>query len=400
MSDNYQMQKNGWQECKLGEICSDVSYGYTESASLDPIGPKFLRITDIVPGRVTWANVPYCHISSEDHAKYRLREGDIVIARTGATTGYTYTMKPNDLEYDAIFASYLIRYCVDDQKADPFFVGHLLTSSIWKGFVDGILGGSAQPGANAKQFADFEIHLPPLPEQRVIAGVLSSLDDKIDLLHRQNKTLEGMAEALWRKMFVEEADPGWKKGKLGDIAEINPLRSIKKGAIATYLDMSNMPTNGPFPKEWAQREFSSGMKFKNGDTVMARITPCLENGKTAYVNFLNHEEIAWGSTEYIVLAPKPGYCSEWYYFLARNDDFRDFAIQNMTGTSGRQRVSGDSIAQYEIAIPPMNISERYITFAGPVMEHIRQNSFQIRTLSHLRDTLLPKLMSGEVRVML
>jgi len=244
------------------------------------------------------------------------------------------------------------------------------------------------------------LKLPDYTEQLAIAGVLSSLDDKIDLLHRQNKTLAGMAAALWRKMFVEDADPGWKKGKLGDIAETNPLRSIKKGAIATYLDMSNMPTNGPFPKEWVHREFSSGMKFKNGDTVMARITPCLENGKTAYVNFLDNEEIAWGSTEYIVLASKPGYCSEWYYFLARNGDFRDFAIQNMTGTSGRQRVSGDSIAQYEIAIPPKNIFDSFRTFAGPVMEHIKQNSFQIRTLSRLRDTLLPKLMSGEVKVKL
>jgi type I restriction enzyme S subunit len=228
--------------------------------------------------------------------------------------------------------------------------------------------------------------------------VLSSLDDKIDLLHRQNKTLEGMAEALWRQTFVEEANPVWKNGKLGDITEINPLRSIKKGAIATYLDMSNMPTNASFPKEWVQREFSSGMKFKNGDTVMARITPCLENGKTSYVNFLGNKEIAWGSTEYIVLAPKPGYCPEWYYFLARNDDFRDFAIQNMTGTSGRQRVSGDSIAQYEIAIPPKNIFDSFRTFAEPLMEHIKHNSFQIRTLARLRDTLLPKLMSGEIRV--
>lgn len=261
-------------------------------------------------------------------------------------------------------------------------------------------GTSGRQRVPRESFDNLFLKLPGYTEQRAIAGVLSSLDDKIDLLHRQNKTLAGMAEALWRQMFVEEADPGWRKGKLGDIAEINPLRSIKKGAIVAYLDMSNMPTNGPFPKEWVQREFSSGMKFKNGDTVMARITPCLENGKTAYVNFLTHDEIAWGSTEYIVLAPKPGYCSEWYYFLARNDDFRDFAIQNMTGTSGRQRVSGDSIAQYEIVIPPVNIFEGFGTFAGPVMEHIRQNSFQIRTLSRLRDTLLPKLMSGEVKVKL
>lgn len=151
----------GWRECKLGGVCSDISYGYTESASLTPIGPKFLRITDIVPGRVNWETVPYCKISDVDRSKYKLLAGDIVIARTGATTGYTYTIKPADLKNDAVFASYLIRYRLDKQHVDPMFVGQILLSPIWKGFVEGILGGSAQPGANAKQFADFEFLLPP-----------------------------------------------------------------------------------------------------------------------------------------------------------------------------------------------------------------------------------------------
>jgi len=245
---------------------------------------------------------------------------------------------------------------------------------------------------------DTTIFLPPLPEQRAIAHILGTLDDKIELNRRMNETLEAILRALWQKMFVEDADYNWKQGKLENIAEINPLRTIKRGTLSTYLDMSNMPIKGPFPNKWIQREFTSGMKFKNGDTVIARITPCLENGKTAYVNFLNNEEIAWGSTEYIVLAPKTGYHSEWYYFLARNDDFRDFAIQNMTGTSGRQRVSGESVAQYEITIPPSKYMEQFGEFAMPVMEHIKHNSFQIRSLSRLRDTLLPKLMSGELRV--
>ncbi|PIQ45374.1 MAG: hypothetical protein COW04_08020, partial [Deltaproteobacteria bacterium CG12_big_fil_rev_8_21_14_0_65_43_10] len=83
-----------------------------------------------------------------------------------------------------------------------------------------LLDGSAQPQLPIRDLKEIFFLLPPLPEQRAIAGVLSSLDDKIDLLYRQNKTLEGMAEALWREMFVEEADPGWKKGKLGDIANI------------------------------------------------------------------------------------------------------------------------------------------------------------------------------------
>jgi len=374
MSGNYQMQKNGWQECKLGDVVS-LEYGKSLSGYRESFGKYPVYGTN---GKIGNADSFLSSIPS------------VIIGRKGAYRGVHFSKSP----FYVIDTAFYIKPKTKD--LDLFYLYNFLLMQD----INSKDSGSAIPSTDRYEIYDIDIPLPPLPEQHAIAGVLSSLDDKIDLLHRQNKTLEGMAEALWRRMFVEEAEPGWKKGKLRDIAEINPLRSIKKRASATYLDMSNMPTNSPFPKEWIQREFSSGMKFKNGDTVMARITPCLENGKTAYVNFLDNEEIAWGSTEYIVLAPKLGYCSEWYYFLARNDDFRDFAIQNMTGTSGRQRVSGDSIAQYEIAIPPKNIFDSFRTFAGPVMEHIKQNSFQICTLSRLRDTLLPKLMSGEVRVAL
>jgi type I restriction enzyme S subunit len=320
--------------------------------------------------------------------------GDLIFVTKG--TPGRVCLVPSKVDF--CIAQDMVAIRAANKKVNPKYLFAALRSAEVQSEIENLHVGSLIPHFKKGDFDKLQIPLPERELQEYIGEQYFTFSAKIDLLHRQNKTLEGMAEAVWRKMFVEEADPGWKKGKLGDIAAINPLRSIKKGAIATYLDMSNMPTNGPFPKACAQREFSSGMKFKNGDTIIARITPCLENGKTAYVNFLNHEEIAWGSTEYIVLAPKAGYCSEWYYFLAINDDFRDFAIQNMTGTSGRQRVSGDSIAQYEIVIPPVNIFERFRTFAGPVMEHIKHNSFQIRTLSRLRDTLLPKLMSGEVRV--
>jgi type I restriction enzyme, S subunit len=393
-----------WQECKLGVVADRIGMG--------PFGSNIKISTFVSDGIPVISGTHLRGIRLEDkeynfitvvHANKlqsaNVYRGDVIFTHAGNIGQVAFI--PNNSKYERYIISqrqFYLRSRMD--KLIPEYLTYYFKSreGQYKLLANANQTGVPSLAQPVSYLKSIDILLPPLPEQRAIADVLSSLDDKIDLLHRQNKTLEGMAEALWRKMFVEEADPGWKRGRLCDIAEINPLRSIKKGAIATYLDMSNMPTNSPFPKKWVQREFSSGMKFKNGDTVMARITPCLENGKTAYVNFLNHEEIAWGSTEYIVLAPKPGYSSEWYYFLARNDDFRDFAIQNMTGTSGRQRVSGDSIAQYEIAIPPINIFERFRKFAGPLMEHIKHNSFQIRTLSRLRDTLLPKLMSGEVRV--
>jgi type I restriction enzyme S subunit len=144
-----------WKEITLAELCSDISYGYTESAKQEKVGPKFLRITDIANGRLNWDSVPYCPITEENFKKYQLLPGDIVIARTGATTGANYTIKENDPK-EVVYASYLIRYQIDQNLADPFFIGQLLRSPSWSDYVDAIAGGSAQPGANAKQLGSFE----------------------------------------------------------------------------------------------------------------------------------------------------------------------------------------------------------------------------------------------------
>lgn len=104
-----------WKSYTLGEISKAINYGYTASANSNAIGPKFLRITDIVPRRVNWNEVPYCEISERDYIKYKLHKGDVVIARTGATTGYNYTFKE---DFDVVFASYLIRYRLDTTIAE------------------------------------------------------------------------------------------------------------------------------------------------------------------------------------------------------------------------------------------------------------------------------------------
>jgi type I restriction enzyme S subunit len=204
-----------WKTTTLSQVCSDISYGYTASAGSDISGPKFLRITDIVPSRIDWERVPYCEANASTKEKYRLKNGDIVIARTGATTGHNKIIK--NLSFDAVYASYLVRYEIDKTKAVPEYIGHVLQSSTWYEYIDAIASGSAQPGANAKELGSFDFLLPPLPEQRAIADILSSLDDKIDLLHRQNKTLESLAETLFRQWFIEEAQPDWREGKVGDL---------------------------------------------------------------------------------------------------------------------------------------------------------------------------------------
>jgi type I restriction enzyme S subunit len=369
-----------WRECKLGELCSDIAYGYTESASLEPVGPKFLRITDIVPGRISWASVPYCKISNENRERYKLQLGDIVIARTGATTGYTYTIKPTDLKHDAVFASYLIRYRIDREKAEPFYIGHLLTSRLWDGFVEGILGGSAQPGANAKQFADFEILLPPLPEQRAIAGVLSSLDDKIDLLHRQNKTLEGMAEALWRKMFVEEADPGWKKGKLGDLIELCYGKGLKgeNRVIGKYPVIGSSGIVG----------YHNDYLVKGPGIVIGR------KGTLGVVIYIEEDFFPIDTTYFIKSKTNSGRLFFEYFLL------KEFAFEDMNSDSAVPGLNRQIAESMELSVPEIGNILEFNGLCEPLLLKKIKNNKQIRTLSHLRDTLLPKLMSGEMGVRL
>jgi type I restriction enzyme, S subunit len=388
-----------WKICKVGDV-ADVQTGpfgsQLHQSDYKAVGTPIITVEHLGDNRIIHSGLPL--VGDEDKErlkKYKLKTGDIVFSRVGSVDRCAYVHEDED---GWMFSGRLLRVRAKEDYVNPKFLSFYFSQESFKDTIRMIAVGATMPSINTEILSTVDVAFPPLPEQCSIAGVLSSLDDKIDLLHRQNKTVEGMAATLWWKMFVEEAGPNWKKGKLGDIAEINPLRSIKKGAIAAYLDMSNMPTNGPFPAAWIQREFTSGMKFKNGDTIIARITPCLENGKTAYVNFLGDAEIGWGSTEYIVLSPKSGYCPEWFYSLARSEDFRDYAIQNMTGTSGRQRISGETIEQFEIAIPPIAISEEFGEFAKPLMEHIKRNAFEVITLAKLRDALLPKLMSGEVRI--
>ena len=292
--------------------------------------------------------------------------------------------------------------------------------------------GTTVLGIRQSELKKVEIPIPPLDEQNRIAHILGTLDDKIELNRQMNETLEAMARAIFKSWFVD-FDPvrakmegrmpasmdaatatlfpsafqdspvgkipeGWEVVSLPEVIEVNPRRVLKKGTTAPYLHMQNLPTQGHRPDNWTRREFNSGTKFINGDTLLARITPCIENGKTGFVDFLAEGEVGWGSTEYIVFRPKPPLPVEFGYYLARSNDLRTFAIHNMTGTTGRQRVPASCFDYYQFPVPTTPIAQQFSEIVQPFMEKIRVNSEQSRTLSQIRETLLPKLLSGEIRV--
>jgi len=186
---------------------------------------------------------------------------------------------------------------------------------------------------------------------------------------------EGMVESsafdhLFPARLVDselgEIPEGWKVKPLPELIEVNPARALRKGEVAPYLDMANMPTRAHSPDSVIDRPFGSGMRFVNGDTLVARITPCLENGKTAFVDFLTDGQVGWGSTEYIVLRPKPPLPVEFAYCLARSDGFRDFAIQSMTGSSGRQRVPAESLAHLWLVDAHRRVAEVFGRLVQPL----------------------------------
>ena len=253
----------------------------------------------------------------------------------------------------------------------------------------------------------------------------------MELNRRMSETLEAMARAVFKSWFVdfdpvrakaEGRDPGlpkplaklfparivasqlgeipegWEAKPLPEFIEVNPACTIRRGDVAPYLDMSNMPTRGHSPDAVIERPFGSGMRFANGDTLVARITPCLENGKTALVDFLADGQVGWGSTEYIVLRPKPPLPAEFAYCLARSKSFRDFAIQSMTGSSGRQRVPAESLSHYLVAAPGEEIAKHFGRIVERLFSRTSGAAGESRTLAALRDALLPKLISGELRV--
>lgn len=166
----------------------------------------------------------------------------------------------------------------------------------------------------------------------------------------------------------------WTKKKLSDIADFNPRETIKKGAVAKKISMDVLR---PFYRDipyYVEECFSGGTKFRNGDTIMARITPCLENGKTAQVSILNDGEVGFGSTEYIVFRAKEGIANKDYlYYLVCSPEVREPAIKSMIGSSGRQRVQTDVVKNLEIDVPPLVDQEKIGSFLKSFDDKIALN---------------------------
>ena len=220
---------DGWEWKTVNDLAEDIQYGYTQSANDEPVGPKFLRITDIQDGQVNWDTVPYCECSEQDIQKFKLESGDIVFARTGATTGKSFLIRECP---DAVFASYLIRLRLKSEANTKYFYYFLQSSDYWSQIMT-VKKGSAQPGVNATILATLQLPLAPFSEQeRIVSRIeelLSDLDAGVAALERVRVGLKRYKASVLKAVVTgkllngkleigeDELPEGWKRVALAEI---------------------------------------------------------------------------------------------------------------------------------------------------------------------------------------
>ena len=337
--------------------------------------------------------------------------GDVVFTQRG-TLGQT-ALIPDDARYDVyVISQSQMKLTVDPEKADPRFVYYYFSS---REAVQKILNQNSSSGVPHINLASLRNFLVPqvlLHEQRNIADTLSVYDDLIENNNRRISLLEEAVRLHYREWFVHFRFPGhehvkiadgipdgWKTLPASEAFSVNPITPRQDDGTITYVPMAALSESGMMVdrRMLEKREKSTSVRFRNGDTLFARITPCLENGKTGFMQLLSPGEVACGSTEFIVLRGRH-VSNHFVYLTARQPDFRENAIRSMIGSSGRQRVQSSCFDRYGVPIPSSTVANLFDEATEPMFEQINRLDQQNQKLAEARDLLLPRLMNGEISV--
>ena len=280
------------------------------------------------------------------------------------------------------------------------------------------LAANSMTGASGRQRADLDFirriqwNFPDVKTQKRIASVLSAYDTLIEVNNKRVKVLEQMAENLYKEWFVRFRFPGhesaefvdgipkgWEYRRAEETIVFNP--SLKNGnqTSFTIIPMEALSTSSMVLDSncFVVQDTISGRRSQNGDTLLAKITPCLENGKTGFVMGMGEGEVCGGSTEFVVMRSKT-LTPHYVYCIARSQYFRQTAILSMNGADGRQRVDEDKLKAMKILQPEADVLRRFEDFMSPLFDSVYHMVQKNRLLVRQRDLLLPRLMSGKLEV--
>ena len=297
-------------------------------------------------------------------------------------------------------------------RLDAEYLYCFLRSTIFYDQVNQLKSGVAQPQLPIRDIKRIRIPIPKRELQRKIAEVVRPYDRAIENNELRIGLLERSARLLFEEWFVRLRYPGyerdkivsgvpkgWEKLTVPEIIDINPKEHTERDKELFYVPMAALSEQDmTFATAYFERRTKhTNVRFRNGDTLFARITPCLENGKTGFVSFLPDGEIACGSTEFIVLRGR-SVTPQFVYCLARSDRFRGIAIKSMTGSSGQQRVSESCFDDFCVTVAPQSIMAEFDKAAVANFDQIKLLSRESDLLRRARDLLLPRLMDGRISV--
>ena len=403
-----------WEKVKLGDVSANIQtgpfgsqlhqYDYSET------GTPVVMPKDLIGGKISEQSIARV---GQDHVqrlnRHIIQKGDILYSRRGDVGRCAFA---TDHETGWLCGTGCLRVTSNTTIADSKFVFYQLQLPEVVGWVEKHAVGATMLNLNTTILSNIPLLLPPIETQHRIADVLSAYDDLIENNRKQIKLLEEAAQRLYKEWFVDLRFPGhehtkivdgvpegWKPCTLDDVIEFDPKVRLDKDRVKQFVPMSALSTSSMVLdiNEIIETKSNSESKFQNGDTLLARITPCLENGKTAFVYGLESDEGAVGSTEYIVMRSKR-LNPYMVYLLSRTSVFRQAAINSMSGSDGRQRVKADKLKALAYLLAPTGLIHIFERIASPMFEMIFELNKQIFATTEARDRLLPKMMSEEVEV--
>ncbi|MEE3385633.1 MAG: restriction endonuclease subunit S [Prevotella sp.] len=372
-----------WKEYKLGDLTIDGkgSYGIAAPAvEYDANKYTYLRITDINDDGTINKN-GLKSVDDKNASNYLLKPNDIVFARTGASVGRSYFYDGRDGEL--VYAGFLIKYSLDSTKVNPKLLKFYTHSQVYYDWIQTVDNGATRGNINAQTYASMPVLLPDRNKQDEIVSILSSLDDKIDLLNRENATLEAMAETLFRQWFIEDAKEDWEEVTLEDVALLNAGGDKPKIVSQNRTKELNVPI------------YSNGIDNEGlyGYTDKPRITEesvtISARGTIGYVALRTAPFVP--IVRLITIRPKERVTSKFLYFWAKSQDI------NGTGTT-QQQLTVPDFKLTKLVLPDKAVIDDFTKIVNQYYDKIISNKKQIQTLIYTRDGLLPKLMSNEISI--
>lgn len=390
---------NSWKTYRLGDVCNLVAGFAFKSKDFGDYPNKVVKIADIQPPVVNTNDLVGVDMSNYDAnklRKYIVSKGDYVLAMTGATIGKLGRIT-DDIK--AHINQRVLTFRPDGSRVDKDYLYYQLSSPLFSKYIlNHIDSETAQPNISAGSVGGFEVSLPPLQEQRRIAGILGAIDDKIENNRRINTNLELQAQALYKQWFVDNRSDDWEEIKLGDIIEISKKSITPSQFENTIFEHYSLPAydDGKQPTfDRGQDIKSSKFVINNGMFLFSKLNPYIK--RIWFPNIGTEHAIC--STEFIPYKPKRVDMLGLCYSIVNSEHFYDYVLSLTNGSTGsHQRFHPVDTLEYPLCIPSEKYIEKFESLVMPMYKEIALNRKENRRLATLRDTLLPKLMNGEIKI--